>query len=309
MQRAALAVGLLAVFVGADGRAAPSLTATARASARPRECAARPHGSAGRWKANVWDAAREPALDRYCDLMAKALGQLAVSPQNARMTADLADAVSPGHAGPAAVRARALVAGGAFALAAREFARAREIDPRSVEDPETMRDWARCLARVGRAKEALDAFRALAPRVGLLPGADQGRTLLEAAEVALSIGPAALDDAIAFLREAKRVSASDGAVLAALALALDRRGMNEEAASVAIEASRRLEQNANSVEDTTGEAIAAVALVSEATDRASAIRGWERYLQGDGAKGPWADHARRRLDALKKQGGKGGVRR
>jgi tetratricopeptide (TPR) repeat protein len=257
----------------------------------------------------VWDTARDPNLARYCDLIARALGQLKILPARARETAEVAEQISPGHAGPPVIRGRALASLGSYEAALLEMERARQIDPRSLEDPETMRDWAACLARTGRTKEALDAYRALAPRVALIPGADaQAGALLEAADLSFSFGPPALDDAIAFLREARRVAATGlGArIVAELALALDRRAMTEEAASTAMDARRRIGHDADAVagKQPGAEAAASVALVLEATDRARAMQGWETYLKAEGGKGPWTDHARRRLESLAKQPGR-----
>lgn len=305
---------LAAVFVAtavvpASSLAAPSPpTATAPAAARPRECSTRLSGP-GSGKTNVWDTARDPNLARYCDLIARALGQLAAVPARARESAEAADQISPGHAGPPLVRGRALAGVGSYEAALRELERARQIDPRSLDDPETMRDWAACLARTGRTKEALDAYRALAPRVALIPGADaQAGALLEAAELSFSFGPPALDDAIAFLREARRVGATalGARIVAELALALDRRAMTEEAASTAMDARRRMARDADAVagKQPGAEAAAAVALVLEATDRARAMHGWEMYLQAEGGTGPWADHARHRLELLARQPGR-----
>jgi tetratricopeptide (TPR) repeat protein len=309
VRETALAVGLLAAaIVPVTGSAAPSLTASAPASARPRECS--PQSSEPRsGKANVWDTARDPNLARYCDLIARALGQLKSVPARARETAEVADQISPGHAGPPVIQGRALAGLGSYDAALREMERARQIDPRSLEDPETMRDWAACLARTGRTKEALDAYRALAHRVALIPGADaQAGALLEAADLSFSFGPPALDDAIAFLREARRVAATGlGArIVAELALALDRRAMTEEAASTAMDARRLIGHDADAVagKQPGAEAAASVALVLEATDRARAMQGWETYLKAEGGKGPWTDHARRRLESLAKQPGR-----
>jgi tetratricopeptide (TPR) repeat protein len=312
---AALATVLLAAaIVPVTGDAAPSLTASAQASARPRECSPRASDlRAGSARANVWETARDPNLARYCDLIARALGQLKSVPARARETAEVAEQISPGHAGTALIRGRALAGLGSYEAALLEMDRARQIDPRSLEDPETMRDWAACLARTGRTKEALDAYRALAPRVALIQGADaQAAALLEAADLSFAFGPPALDDAIAFLREARRVGATGlGArIVAELALALDRRAMTEEAASTAMDARRRIGHDADTVagKQPGAEAAAAVALVLEATDRARAMHGWETYLQAEGGKGPWADHARRRLESLAKQAGRTAAR-
>src|SRR4051812_2215065 len=87
----------------------PSLNAAAIASVRPRECSSvtRVSGplSGG---TNVWAAAREPRLADYCELLARGFGQLSLSPKAAQATADLADAASPGHAGPWVLKGRAL---------------------------------------------------------------------------------------------------------------------------------------------------------------------------------------------------------
>src|SRR4029079_2154097 len=110
---------------------------------------------------------------------------------------------------------------GAVEDAARAFEKARALDPRRVEDPGTMHDLCRALAKTGKRDEALAVYRALVPRVDLL-GTTERRVsvLLEAAHVSMAaeaagtatlpteIGKKAtrtrLEEAVAYLREARQ---------------------------------------------------------------------------------------------------------
>src|SRR5205823_2458786 len=160
-----------------------------------------------KWGPNVWDAARDPTLDHYCDLLAIGFAQLPFAPDQALEIAARADATSPRRAGPLVLRGRAYANKRAWDQARDAFEQARALDARSLEDPLTMREWARSLARVGRAAEALTVYRTLGPRLSALASPDErARTFVEAAELAFSLGPTALDDAIAFLGEAKQLA-------------------------------------------------------------------------------------------------------
>jgi tetratricopeptide (TPR) repeat protein len=303
----ALAFLLLLQIVGAGPRATPrsaTLTTAAQASGRPAECAAQTRPT------NRWDAARDPDVDRYCDLIARGFGELPFAPDTARERADAADRVSPGHAAPAVLRGRAYAGLRDYPHALIELERARAIDPRSLDDPATLRDLARVLSRTGRGPDALVVYRALGPRLALLPSTDErARTFLEGAELAFALGSSALDDAIAFLTEAKQLAVRDlqWRVASELALALDRRGRNDEAASLALDLARRLRKESlpvtgdDAAKSAAGyaEQQAAFALVLEAVDRQKAAQIWERYLALVGDESPWRDHARKRLEALK----------
>jgi tetratricopeptide (TPR) repeat protein len=141
----------------------------------------------------VWEQARVPDLQKYCDLVARAQAQLASSPEAAKDSAKLADKALPGRAAPAVILARAALALGSPQDAAKEFARARSVDPRSVEDPSTMHDLARALRKTGKRDEALAAYRALVPRIDLLGTPDRRVTvLLEAAHVSMAVAAAPL---------------------------------------------------------------------------------------------------------------------
>jgi tetratricopeptide (TPR) repeat protein len=302
--------------VGASPRATPrsaTLTAAAQTSGRPAECAAHARPT------NRWDAARDPDVDRYCDLLARGFGELPFAPDTARERADAADRVSPGHAAPAVLRGRAYAGLKDYAHAVAELERARATDPRSLDDPATLRDLARALSRSGRGADALVVYRALGPRLALFPSTEErARTFLEGAELAFALGSSALDDAIAFLGEAKQLAVRDlqWRVASELALALDRRGRNEEAASLALDLGRRLRKESllgagdDAAKSFTGhpEQQAAFALVLESIDPQKAAQTWEAYLGALGNESPWREHARKRLDALRslRRGAKGG---
>lgn len=178
-----LAILLMAPTTSGGGS---SLVAAAAASGRPRECmsSARRALAAG---PTIWEKARVPNLERYCDLLARAHAQLITSPEAAKASAERADEALPGRAAPAVILARAALAMGALDEAARNFARARAVDPRSVEDPATLHDLARVLQNTGKRLDALAVYRALVPRVDLLSTTDRRvSVLLEAAHASMA---------------------------------------------------------------------------------------------------------------------------
>ncbi|WP_437622390.1 hypothetical protein [Sorangium sp. So ce1151] len=265
------------------GQSSGDLVAAAAAAGRPPECSARSRRAIARGP-SVWERARAPELPRYCDLLARGQAQLGDNPEAARESARVADQILPGHAAPQVLLARAALALGSAEDAARAFDRARRIDPRSVEDPHTLHDLARSLARTGKRDEAIAMYRALVPRIDLLGTADhRALVLLEAAHLSMAAAgaptaaagaptaaagaptaaagaptaaagapaagaPADLDEAIAYLREARQRTQTQLArdVTLSLALALDRAGdkaqadaaLEGEAARAAPEAAR-----------------------------------------------------------------------
>ena len=264
------------------------------------------HGTSTKWGPNVWEAAREPNLERYCDLLARGFGQLLLTPEMALETADLADRAVPGHAAPSVLRGRAYAMLKLWPKAVAELERARGIDSRSLEDPLTLREWARALTATDRPREALAAYRTLGPRVSILPSPEaRARTFLEAAELAFSLGPPTLDDAIAFLGEAKQLGVREfeWRVSSELALAFDRRGDKDEAAGLLSELVRRFRKEAKAqATNENREAQAAAAQVLEAIDTRLAIEAWERYIGAVGVRGPWVEHAQKRMESLRKRG-------
>ncbi|WP_437755645.1 hypothetical protein [Sorangium sp. So ce1389] len=263
---------LLALPLAAHGgQSSGDLVAAAAAAGRPPECSARSSRAIARGP-SVWERARAPELPRYCDLLARGQAQLGDNPEAARESARVADQILPGHAAPQVLLARAALALGSAEDAARAFDRARRIDPRSVEDPHTLHDLARTLARTGKRDEAIAMYRALVPRIDLLGTADhRALVLLEAAHLSMAAAGAGaptaaagaptaaagapgagaradLDEAIAYLREARQRAQTQLArdVTLSLALALDRAGdkaqadaaLEGEAAGAAPEAAR-----------------------------------------------------------------------
>jgi tetratricopeptide (TPR) repeat protein len=278
---------------------------------------------------SLWEAAREPNLARYCDLMARAQTELGAQPEAAKTAAIEADQALAGRAAPAVVLARAELALGSLEAAAAAFDKARAIDPRSVEDPGTMHDLARVLARTGKRDEALAVYRALVPRVDLLGTPDRRiSVLIEAAQVSMAAEAAGtgtaladvgkkptggrLDEAAAYLREARSRPATQlaGDVLLSLALVLDRAGDREQADAALAEAQRsgftdRFRSGAGKASAPAccaapEDALALAALAAEGRDRVEAQKAWEAFLAGPGGKGAWAGAAKARLDGLKK---------
>jgi len=280
---------------------------------------------------SIWESAREPNLARYCDQIARAQTELAAQPKAAKKAAIEAEQALPGRAAPQVVLARAELALGGLDAAAQAFARARAIEPRSVEEPGTMHDLARVLARTGKRDEALAVYRALVPRIDLLGTPDRRvSVLIEAAHLSMAAEAAGtattptdvgkkgartpLDEAAAYLREARQRPATSlsGDVLLSLALVLDRAGVREQADAALVEAQRS--GDADRFRSTNGkprapdylaateDAIAIAALAAERSDRIEAQKAWEAFLAGAGGKGAWAVAAKARLDAVKKAG-------
>ena len=291
-----------------------SLRSAASATSRPPECQGSRRGVAS--GPTVWQLARRPYLQRYCDLVARAHAELPTSADAARKSAEAAEATLPGRAGPQVILARAALSLGAVEDAEAAFARARARDPRSLEDPATMHDLALLEVQRGRRAAAAATYRALVPRVDLLAGADAAaRVLFEAAIASMAAeataptgpdGAPRLDEAIAYLREARQRPPTQwsGDVLLALALALDRSGDAAQADAALAEAHEkgarpRVGQAAFAAPE---DHAALEALSLATTDRAAAAKAWEAFLAGPGGKGPWAKAARARLDALSKTG-------
>ncbi len=318
----------LSLLAALGPSAGAGLSAAAAASGRPPECSSRSRRALARGP-SIWELARVPDLQRYCDLMARAQTQLAALPKEAKKAAEEADLALPGRAPPAVVLARAALALGNVEDAASAFARARAIDARSVEDPSTMHDLARVLARTGKREEALAVYRALVPRVDLLGTTDRRvSVLLEAAHLSMTVEGAAgppptvaelarpraaprprLDEAVAYLREARQRPPTQlaGDVLLSLSLVLDRAGERDEAASTLLEAERNgagQRREPPSYLAAPEDRAALDALAAEGSDRAAAQKAWETYLAGPGGKGPWAPAARARLERLKQGGGR-----
>jgi tetratricopeptide (TPR) repeat protein len=280
------------------------LAAGVVSTGRPLECS-----DANGHAANVWERAKSPELGRYCDLVASASSKLAgtrTMAESALAAAREAERTLPGHAAPRALEGRALSLLGRLDDAVLALRDATSRDVRTLDDPATLLAWARALARTGHLEEANKAYHALLPRAAALPSADRAAAAIEAALVAMATGPAGVDDAAAALREAMRDAQDETVTLAvmALALALDRRGDLAEASALVAE---RVLQDPRAVLQTKrahdllavapkeGPALIARALQDQ--DPAGAREAWREYISV-APEGPWAAHARARLEAL-----------
>lgn len=268
----------------------PSLSTLAAATDRPAECGAlQSKGTRGK-RANIWRLSRNPNLGAYCDAIARAHALLESDPEAALAAAQSADATLPGHASSFAAMGRAHLALGRTKDAIDAFESAQKLDPRSLDEPKAMNDWAWALVRAGRSSDAAPVFRALVPRANLLPERARAVVFLRAAfalmaHAAASPTTATSDfaDAQAYLGEARADTASPlyGDALLAAVLAYDRAGDSTKAAA-ALDEARRV--HAATIKDTStyvaleGDALALAAVGAEVADPATAAAAWQRYL-------------------------------
>jgi hypothetical protein len=310
--KAALALSALlassSVLRAEDGRV--DLVALARSGARPKEC-----GGASRTAGNRWERAKTPGLERYCDLLAKGYAQLKSSPPAALQLSAEAARLMPAEAAPMVLAARAKVALGAFAEGFAGFEQARTLSPARLESPGALHDFAIAAQKTGHPREALEAYRALAPRAELYDDPREAlRVFVEGAVLAMTEGPERLTEAVGYLTEARRMPKLPelgGYLIGALALSLDRQGRKNEAAGIAAELAGpwQLESERGAPPELTqhrpvlpeGELDAMIAILAERRDRDLALERWQSYLDGPGGKGPFAAHARARRDALRRK--------
>jgi tetratricopeptide (TPR) repeat protein len=207
---------------------------------RPPEC--NPDG-----QGNVWERVKEVSSGEYCRRLADGAALLAGSgwvaaplAEQALAAGDDADKLAPGHAAPSVLRARALVALRRPKEAQEALARARTLDPRSLDDVATSLAAARALALSGKMEEARGAYAALLPRASSLPLAARAPVFFEAGLASMQRGPAGIEEAVARFRELLRGSQEEmqTTAVAALALALDREAGLDAASDPASRAGR-----------------------------------------------------------------------
>jgi hypothetical protein len=297
------------------GAGAP-LAAAAAASPRPAECSPiAPRGATER----VWDRARSPGLAAYCSALARGYARLRRTPEAALEAAAAAAKALPDRAAPQVLGARALLALGREAEAWQRFSGIRSRARRELEVPAALHDFAVAASVSGHAAEALAAYRALVPRAGLLDDTRRTRVLVEASVITMATGPAALDEAIGYLNEARRQTIHPGfepLVLGALALALDRQGHAQQARGLLAETTlpeqllasesdndkskraggSRPFEHAPQVLAVERDALAAILL--ERLNPDEARERWKAFLSGPGGRGTWAEHARKKLALL-----------
>jgi tetratricopeptide (TPR) repeat protein len=282
------------------------VNAGAFGASRPSECGL----SEGFRATNAWERAKEPNLRRYCDLLASGTAKLVGTAARAKdvpAIADEADKLLPGRAAPSVLKGRALLRLGKAVEALAALGEAKKRDERALDDPLAGLVWARANARTGHPAEAVKAYRAALPRMSSATPQERAAASFEAGMAVMGQGPSALDDAIAMFRQARRDAqeALSGASVLALALALDRAGQGDEARAVladlhadaaAIVADARV---VLALADA-GSASEADAFIAIGTADPTASReAWRRAADG---KGPWAEHARARVEPGRKKG-------
>lgn len=189
----ALSFALFAAASAAPLAASPA--GLASASDRPSEC--RPANEGRRARVTVWQRARLPQRQAYCDRIARAELALASDAARARSLADEAEALWPGRASTEVMRARALVASGDAEEARLGFERALALDPSALDAPRAAADHAHALVRVGRSRDAARAYRELVPLAGRLSRDERSLLLLRAAHASMAAADEAAPSAAA----------------------------------------------------------------------------------------------------------------
>jgi tetratricopeptide (TPR) repeat protein len=294
-----LPLALCSLFVGltfapraeAD---APSLTAVAAASSRPRECSASLLAKGRKKKPSVWARARVPELGPYCDALSEVHVLLETEPQRALELAQKAETLWPDHAGALVAQGRAHLALGKPAEALVALDRAKTLDPLSLEDPKSMRAHARALVLTGKIAEGAALYRTLVPRASLLSERQRVLVLMEAAFATMAVAPSprdsttaaraeALGEAIAFISEARSTASGVllGDALLAAALIHDRAGEAEKSAALLAE-SRSLTTagtEAKACVAAQEDAVALSALAQEVSSPSEAQRAWINFAE------------------------------
>ncbi len=274
-------------------------------SGRPPECS-----SLLGLDANVWERAKSPELRQYCDLVASASSKLSGTGAMAGAALEAvrkAETLLPGRAAARALEGRALVALDQAPGAVAAFRDAATKDPHVLDDPSVLLAWARALARTGHPEEASSAYRALLPRSSSLSSEERASAAAQAGLVAISRGPAGLDEGVAALRDAMRQADGEAALIAALALALarDRGGAREEAQSLMADRVRgdpRIWLSTPRAREilsvAPSERSALMAFALQPARGFEARQAWLQYLT-DSPDSPWTAHARRSWEALR----------
>jgi tetratricopeptide (TPR) repeat protein len=309
-----LSVLLVAMALSDSGPV--DLAAAAAASGRPPECWPERRSELG-GEASVWALARRPGLERYCALLARSHARIVESPTAARAAALAALRLEPHRAAPHVVLGRVAVRLGQPDEALREFDRAEAIDSRAVEQPAALHDKATALRLGGQLGRALDAYRLLVPRSGLVPSRSwRARVLLEAAHASMGVGalgagaagdkPPALDEALAYLREAGEDPHHELRLDTALSLVLvlDRAGRGAQADAVLGELGSTAgwadhPPPAYLARPVDGLALQALALERSSPRAAAAL--WKRFLEQDrSCPEAWKQAARLRQERLER---------
>lgn len=277
----------------------------AQAALRPRPCQADDFERGG----NAWERAKDPALRPFCDRIASATAKLVGRGDLVAEVVPLvedAERRMPGQAITEVLKGRALLRLGRADAARVALEEGRRRDVRVFDDPAVLLAWARANAQTGRMEVAAAAYRSALPRASLLSPEERASIAFEGGMALMALGPASLEDAIAVLRQARRETDDALAIpsLTALALALDRAGLDGEARAVLAGrlhggSSARLRDGALS------EALAAcglgfevdalAAIALEGQEPSAAKDAWKRYEARAAQHPAWLAHARAKL--------------
>lgn len=293
------------------------LQAASGSSPRPTECR-----TSGPDRAfTFWDRARDPRLARYCNLLAKGYARLETDAADALKAARQARELEPTRSAPRLLEARALVGQGRMADAFQVFQQVLKQGSPPELSPAGLYAYAVAAVGSGQVEQGLSAYRRVVPMASLLTGAGASeRVYVEAAVLVMRQGPTHLQEAVAYLNEARRQNADLALrpfVLAALALALDRQGRHEEARGVAREAHGHtaLLTEAAAPPGTGApapgqppsrvrlprvdpvELVAMAAMLAAADDAELARQFWKDFVERAPANHPWLAHARGKLAA------------
>lgn len=294
------------VGMDAGQKLGADLSAARAASPRPPACVADGSRATGR---THWERAQNPRVGAFCDALALGYAQLSRAPDKALAAAARARALAPDSAAPWVLEARALVGAGrpreAFAL----FSKARALDKQALAEPAALHDLALSAIAAGEHAEAVAAYRALVPRAGMLADARRRqRVYLEGAMAVMRHDAQALDEALGYLGEARRLRGLPGlsdVVLGATALTLDRQGRHDEARGVAAEVRgplgvARLAESPNASALATladGELAAIAAMLAERGHPDVAKRLWKAFSSSASPGSPWQAHAKKHQEA------------
>lgn len=285
------------------------LSAASAASPRPRECSAEDPRAL---RDSQWDRARRPKIRAYCDALARGYAELARAPSKALASAARAKELGPERAAPLVLEGRAWVGSGRAAEAWPLFERAQKLDKLALAEPAALHDLALAAGALGKHAETVAAYRALVPRAGMLadPRRRQ-RVYLEAAMAVMRSDANALDEALGYLAEARRLRGMPGLsdlVLGATALTLDRQGRRDEARGVVAEARgalgvSKLADSARAREALVslpaGEVDAIAAILVERVRPELAKRHWRAFVESpESTSSPWLAHAKKRLESV-----------
>ncbi len=268
------------------------------------ECQAR-----GAHATKVWERAKDPGREAYCEALGLASARLVRSPagaSDALAYAEAADRLMPRRGAPMVLKARALLDLGDDEGALRALAEAQSRDEHGLGDAVALWAWARANGRTGHVREAANAYRRLVSLRRALPPEAQESVVLAASLAVLQLGPASLGESLALLRLVR--DQGDPwlhiACSAVRALARDRADQRNEARAElapfgALRAGDVLDARMREVlsdSGATGEAFALRAVVEELANEREAVAAWKEFLAGPGGQGPWKRHAEARVN-------------